>query len=135
MSPINASASAAAATQNRVPKGVRTDGRFAAGARGEVGIVLGSSQADNSQLAEYIDPSELTRIAYDSSSYWQTFYNQAGKSNIIDTDDLAQETILAFYERVDRGARITSIAEGEENKLNFGGRARKTIGRTGRRRR
>lgn len=107
MSPINASASAAAATQNRVPKGIRTGGRFAAGARGEAGVVLGSTQGENSQLAEFIDPSELTRISYDSSSYWQQHYGQKGKSNIIDTDDLAQETILAFYERVEKGASIT----------------------------
>lgn len=107
MSSYKASASATAARQNRVPKGVRTGGRFAAGARSETGLVLGSSEGENSQLAEFIDATELTRISYDSASYWQNHYNQKGKSNTMDLDDLAQETILAVLERVDKGASIT----------------------------
>lgn len=107
MSPFNASASSTTVPQNRVPKGVRTGGRFAAGARGEAGIVLGSTDGENSQLAEFIDAGELTRISYDSASYWQQHYGQKGKSNTMDLDDLAQETILNVLERVAKGASIT----------------------------
>lgn len=106
MSSYKAPASATTVTQNRVPKGVRTGGRFAAGARGEAGIVLGSSEGENTQLSEFIDASELTRISYDSASYWQVFYNQAGKSNDKDLDDLAQATIVSFLERVNKGTPI-----------------------------
>lgn len=107
MSSYTAPTASTTATQNRVPKGVPTGGRFAAGARGEAGIVLGSTEGANSQLTSFIDPRELTRLSYDSSAYWQKFYNQEGKSNDKDLDDLAQATVLAFLERVNKGADIT----------------------------
>lgn len=107
MSSSKAPASSTAATQNRVPKGVPTGGRFAAGARSEAGIVLGSAEGANTQLTEFIDPGELTRLSYDSSAYWQQHYNQKGKSNTMDLDDLAQETIVNVLERVAKGADIT----------------------------
>lgn len=95
-----------AAGKNRVPKGIPTGGQFAATAHAEPTLSLAAQR-----LGEVIEPSDFVRVAYSSTEVWQRRYDQGRKSLIVDTDDIAQETMLRTLEALNRGNNIADIKQ------------------------
>ncbi|HEX9087858.1 MAG TPA: hypothetical protein VF867_10060 [Arthrobacter sp.] len=125
MSNSKTSAAGTSFAPNRVEAGVPSGGEFAANRHSESDVVLGQTQlhagsvmvedligADmNSLLAKYTSAERLVEVAHSSAVYHQAYYNQAGKSNDKDVDDIAQEAILQILERVKKGGPITDFRQ------------------------
>lgn len=94
------------ATFARVPEGIPTGGQFAATVHGEPEVSLKSLR-----LEDFGDPQAILRQAYDSTRYWQDRYNQREKSNVIDTDDITQEALLAMMVNLDKGKDINNFKQ------------------------
>ncbi|ACL42370.1 hypothetical protein Achl_4419 (plasmid) [Pseudarthrobacter chlorophenolicus A6] len=97
---------ASSAGTNRVPKGIPTGGQFAATTHAEPTLSLAAER-----LSELVDVEDFVDIAYTSAAHWQRRYNQQDKSIIVDTDDIAQETMLRTLEALDRGRKITDFRQ------------------------
>lgn len=97
---------ASSAGMNRVPKGIRTGGQFAATAHAEPTLSLATQRLNELTSAE-----EVMEISYSSTKVWRRRYNQAEKSLVKDEDDIAQETMLQFLEAMNRGNKVTDYKQ------------------------
>lgn len=100
----------------RVRKGVAEGGQFAAEQKGEdSSVVLGGNAfqktATNERLAELATPEKFLAMAKDAAEYWRRHYNQANKSNTVNADDIAQETMLQVMLRLEKGADVVNFRQ------------------------
>ncbi|MET1087128.1 MAG: hypothetical protein ABWY04_08405 [Arthrobacter sp.] len=96
--------------QRRQSAGIPEGGQFAATAHAEPSIALGSEDTTG-RLAEYTNGRDFAALAYSSAEYWRGKYNQKGKSQTWDTDDIAQETMLRVLKEVNSGKPITDFKQ------------------------
>ncbi|MCU6479095.1 hypothetical protein [Arthrobacter sp. A2-55] len=92
--------------QGRVEKGIPTGGQFKATSHSESDVKLGSAR-----LEEFTDPHKFKSMAYDSAQYWQRRYNQKDKSNTVDLDDIAQETLLRVITELGKGKDVRNFKQ------------------------
>lgn len=110
MSISNAQTAGPSFTRNRVQAGVPSGGEFAKAHHSESPVVLGdgAGAAANGRLAEFTTPADLVAMTYSSAAYWQNFYRQKDKSNVMGLDDIAQEAVVQVLKHVESGKPITN---------------------------
>ncbi|MEH0110607.1 hypothetical protein V6N00_12925 [Tersicoccus sp. MR15.9] len=92
--------------QARILKGVREAGQFTSTSHGDAAVIL-TTTTGQGQLGELGDSSRLLAMAKDAADYWQERYQQKGKSNTVSADDIAQEALVRYFERVRTGKPIS----------------------------
>lgn len=91
-----------AATIARVPQGVPTGGQFSATTHAEPGVSLSGDSFGSGEA--------ILKQAVDSARYWQDRMGQKNKSNTVDMDDIAQETVLVALQALKDGKQVDNYA-------------------------
>lgn len=92
------------ATFARVPEGIPAGGQFAATVHGEPEVSLQSRG-----LEDFGNTEAIVKQAKASAYYWTQRMNQGGKSNSVDVDDVAQETLLITLKAIQDGKSIENL--------------------------